>query len=666
LELINAHEEFQRYYNRTRIAAAGAALLFLVLLGRYVWLQVIQYDHYHTLSENNRITLLPAAPARGAIYDRNGAVLAQNFSARTLEITPDKTTGVEDTINRLSTIVQIDPADRKRFKRLLAEHKNFASIPIRYRLTEEEEARFAVNRFRFPGVEVRARLFRQYPFGNSFAHVVGYIGRINQKDVEQLAEEGRGANYRGTDHIGKLGIEKSYESWLHGTTGIEKVEVDASGKAVRVLSQTPPMSGSNIHLHLDTGLQQAAEAAFGEYRGALVALDPRNGSVLALVSKPGFDPNLFIDGIDPASWRELNDNPDRPMIDRALRGLYPPGSTIKPFMALGGLELGFRKPSDTIRDAGFYSLPGSRHRFRDWKAGGHGLVDLHKSIVVSCDTYYYQLSYQMGIQRMHDFLEQFGLGQKSGIDLHGEKAGVLPSPAWKQKRFKQAWMPGETIIAGIGQGYNLTTPLQLAVATMAIANDGTIYKPQLIRAWSDPRDGRNRFAAPEVVRKLNLNPEHLRVVKDAMIAVNQPGGTASGAGAGAPYLIAGKTGTSQVIGIKQNERYVESRVAERHRDHALFIAYAPADSPRIVVAVMVENGGHGGSTAAPIARKVMDFWLLGKKPAQMPETPAGADTGAPDGAEAAPVEEHEDSAPADPENMSVADRLREEALRNEH
>ncbi len=665
MELINAHEDFQRYYNRIRIAAVGAALLFFVLLGRYVWLQIIQRDHYHTLAENNRITLLPAAPARGAIYDRNGTVLAQNFSARTLEITPDKTTDVEETINRLSAIVQIDPADRKRFKRLLAENKHFASIPIRYRLTEEEEARFAVNRFRFPGVEVRARLFRQYPFGDSFAHVVGYIGRVNPKDVEQLAEQGQGANYRGTDHIGKLGIEKSYEPWLHGATGIEKVEVDSSGKAVRVLSQTRAMSGSNIHLHLDTGLQQAAEAAFGEMRGALVALDPRNGSVLALVSKPGFDPNLFIDGIDPASWRELNDNPDRPMINRALRGLYPPGSTIKPFMAMAALELGVRKPSDTIHDPGFYSLPGSRHRFRDWKAGGHGLVDLHKSLVISCDSYYYQLSYQLGIQRMHDFLDLFGFGQKSGIDLDGEKAGVLPSPAWKKSRFKQEWLPGETIIAGIGQGYNLTTPLQLAVATMAIANDGTVYKPQLIRAWSDPVSGRNQFAAPEIVRKLNFNPEHLRVVKEAMIAVNQPGGTASGASAGAPYLIAGKTGTAQVVGIKQNERYVESRVAKHHRDHALFIAFAPADAPRIVVAVMVENGGHGGSTAAPVARKTMDYWLLGKKPAHMPGTPAAPVAPTPAAPEAAPVEEQEDSAPADPANLSVADRLREEALKNE-
>ena len=627
MKLPNAHEEFQRYYQRVRIAAAGASLLFLVLFARFFWLQVIEYDRYHALAENNRIALVPAPPARGAIYDRTGAVLASNFSAHTLEITPSKTLGLDATLDQLSEIIQIEPADRKRFKRLLAESKNFESIPIRNRLSEEEEARFAVNRFRFPGVEVRARLFRQYPFGDSFAHVIGYIGRINDKDLEALRESGQTANYRGTDHIGKLGIEKSYEPWLHGQTGIERVEVDATGKAVRLLSRTPPQSGRDIHLHLDSKLQQVAETAFGELRGALVALDPRDGGVIALVSKPGFDPNLFVDGIDPDSWRALNESPDHPLVNRALRGAYPPGSTIKPFMALGALDLGLRKPSDSIDDPGFYSLPGSRHRYRDWKQGGHGQVDLEKSIVISCDTYYYQLSHQMGIQRMHDFLAQFGFGQKTGVDLDGELAGVLPDPAWKQKRFKQPWWPGETIIAGIGQGYNLTTPMQLALATMALANDGLVYKPRLLRAWSDPATGVWQRVAPEVLTRLRFNPEHLRIIKQAMVAVTQPGGTAASSGAGAPYLMAGKTGTAQVIGIKQNERYDEARIRLRHRDHALFIAYAPAESPKIALAVMVENGGHGGTVAAPIAREVIDYWLLGKwpsGPAALAATPEDA------------------------------------------
>jgi penicillin-binding protein 2 len=632
VKLPNAQEEFQRFFNRIRITAAVAALLFLVLLGRFVWLQLIKYDRYHSLAESNRIALVPAVPARGTIFDRSGVILAQNFSAYTLEITPSKVGDLEDTINRLATIIRIDASDRKRFKRLMEEGKDFESIPIRTHLTEEEVARFAVNRFRFPGVETRARLFRQYPLADAFAHVVGYIGRINDDDLEMLADSGQYANYRGTDHIGKLGVEKSYERWLHGRTGIEKVEVDASGRAVRTLSRTPPVAGDNLYLNLDSKLQQVAETAFGSMRGALVALDPKTGGVLALVSEPSFDPNLFVDGIDPASWKELNESPDRPLVDRALRGVYPPGSTIKPFMALAGLQLGVRRPDDAIEDPGYYTLPGSSHRYRDWKPGGHGMVDVKKAITVSCDTYFYGLAQLMGIERMHDFLAKFGFGGKTGIDLDGEMSGLLPSPAWKEKRFHQPWWPGETVIAGIGQGYTLATPLQLATATMAIANNGTVYKPQLLKAWTDPATGRVHYAASQVLSRVQVKPEYLKLVRDAMVQVTQPGGTAAAAGAGAPYLFAGKTGTAQVIGIKQNQRYNAKEIALRNRDHALFISFAPADAPRIVVAVMVENGGHGGSTAAPIARKVIDYWLLGKLPGQ-PVQPLAAppDTGADDG-----------------------------------
>lgn len=636
MRLPNAHEEFRRFYYRIRIAALSAGLLFLLLLGRFVWLQSIQYERYHALAESNRIALVPAVPARGVIYDRNGIVLAHNFSAYTLEITPSRVGDLEDTITRLSAITQIDAADRKRFKRLLAESKDFESIPIHNHLTEEEAARFAVNRFRFPGVEVRARLFRQYPFGNSFAHVVGYIGRINNDELDSLAESEQDANYRGTDHIGKQGIENRYERWLHGRTGIEKVEVDASGRAVRVLSRSPPMAGDNIYLNLDSKLQQVAETAFGQMRGSLVALDPKTGSVLALVSAPGFDPNLFIDGIDPASWQELNGSPDHPLINRALRGLYPPGSTFKPFMALAGLQLGLRRPGETISDPGFFALPGNRRHYRDWKAGGHGLVDIKKAITVSCDTFFYGLAQQMGIRRLHDFLTQFGFGGKTEIDLDGEQPGLLPSPEWKAKRLKQPWWPGETVITGIGQGYTLTTPLQLAVATAAIANNGVIYKPQLLRAWSDPATGRMHYAAPQVLSRVGLKPEYVQLVREAMVQVTQPGGTAAAAGAGAPYQFAGKTGTAQVIGMKQNQRYDAARVSLRNRDHALFIAFAPADNPRIAVAVMVENGGHGGSIAAPIARKVVDYWLLGKLPGE-PVAPVVAP----------PDSELEDSGPAE-------------------
>ncbi|MCP5278887.1 MAG: penicillin-binding protein 2 [Thiobacillus sp.] len=633
--LINPEEEFQRYRRRMEIAGVAVLLMLLGLFGRFVWLQVVQYDRYHALAESNRIALVPAPPSRGVLYDRMGTVLAHNYSAYTLEITPSKAGKLDELIDQLGQIVSVDTGDRKRFKKMLAESKNFESIPLRNQLSEEEAARFAVNRYRFPGVEVKARLFRQYPFGESFAHVVGYIGRIGQRDQDQLEVEGVAANYKGSDHIGKLGIEASYEKWLHGRTGIEKVETDSSGRAVRILSRTAPVSGHNLWLHLDSRLQQVAEAVFGDYRGAMVALDPRNGGVLALVSKPGFDPNLFIDGIDVATWKELNDAFERPLINRALRGIYPPGSTIKPFMGLAGMELGVRQPGDTISDPGYFTLPGSSHRYRDWKKEGHGTVDLKKSITVSCDTYYYGLAREMGIQRMAGFLGQFGFGQKSGVDLDGELSGLLPTPEWKQRRFKQPWWPGETVIAGIGQGYMLTSPMQLAVATMALANEGVMYKPQLIRAWQDPLSGRVTQAAPQVMGRIPLKARNLQLVREAMIDVMLPGGTAAGAGAGAPYLIAGKTGTAQVKSIKQGARYDEHRTAAHHRDHALFIAYAPADNPKIALAVMVENGGHGGSTAAPIARKVMDYWLLGKLPtvAVVEEIAAGE-------------EELEDSSPA--------------------
>ncbi len=636
LRLINPEQEFLRYRRRMEIAGFFAAALFFGLFSRFVWLQIAQFDHYHALAENNRISLVPAPPSRGVIYDRQSMVLAHNYSANTLEITPAKAGKLEETINRLAEIVAIEAGDRKRFKKLLAESKNFESIPIRNLLTEEEAARFAVNRYRFPGVEMKARQFRQYPFGASFSHVVGYIGRIGEKDQDRLIEAGLETNYKGSDHIGKLGLEASYETWLHGRTGIEKVETDSGGRAVRLLSRTAPVAGHNLYLHLDAKLQQVAEKVFGDYRGALVALDPRNGGVLTLVSKPGFDPNLFVDGIDAATWRELNDSLDRPLVNRALRGVYPPGSTIKPFMGLAGLELGVRKPGDTIADPGYFSLPGSSHRYRDWKKDGHGMVDLKRSITISCDTYYYGLAQQMGIERMSGFLSQFGFGKKSGVDLDGELSGLMPTPEWKKKRFKQPWWPGETVVAGIGQGYVLTTPMQLAVATMAIANDGVIYKPQLIRAWRDAATGKMGYAAPQIMGRIKLNPEFLRLVKEAMVDVTLPGGTASIAGANTPYQFAGKTGTAQVVGIKQGAKYVESQVSARNRDHALFIAFAPADNPKIVVAVMVENGGHGGSTAAPIARKVIDYWLLGKLPTVLAPPEAASE-----------AEEVEDHGPAE-------------------
>lgn len=624
-QLRNYQLELAGFRQRVVIAAGFVVVLFLLLLARFFYVQVLEYQRYHTLAENNRITVVPTPPNRGLILDRHGVVMAHNYSAYTLELTPSKTGDLNATINGLAQLVEITPVQRKRFAKLMAESRNFETLPLRTRLTDEEVAKLAANRYRFPGVEVKARLFRQYPLGASAAHLLGYIGRINDADLQRLDEEGVMANYRGSDHIGKVGIEQSYETELHGITGAEQMETDAGGHAVRALSRINPVSGNSLVLYLDSKLQAVAEKAFGSYRGALVAIDPKNGGVLAFVSTPGFDPNLFVDGIDTTNWNALNDSPDKPLLNRALRSAYPEGSTIKPFMALAGLSYGVRKPSDTISDPGYFSLPNSSHRYRDWKAGGHGTVDMHKSIVQSCDTYYYRLANDLGIDRMHAFLSQFGFGQKTGIDMEGEVAGVLPSREWKAKRSRQPWYPGETVIAGIGQGYNLVTPLQLAVATAALANGGTAYRPQLVQAIIDSRTGQRRAVAPQVLNSIKLNPADLQVVVAAMEDVARPGGTAAAANAGAPYLIAAKTGTAQVVGIKQGEKYDARRVLARNRDHAVYIAFAPADAPKIAVAVLVENGMHGGTTAAPIARAVMDYYLLGKLPkSEVLKAPAGA------------------------------------------
>ncbi len=613
-ELRNNQQELHRFRVRLAVAAAAVLFAFALLATRLIYLQVLQHEHYHTLAENNRISIVPIVPNRGLILDRNGVPLAHNYSAYTLEITPSKVGGLEKTIDELAGIIEITPRDRRRFKKLLEESKNFETLPIRSRLTEEEVAKFAVNRYRFPGVEIKARLFRHYPHMELFSHVVGHIGRINDRDMQKLEEDELLANYRGTDHIGKQGLEQSYERQLHGTTGFEQVETDAGGRAVRTLSRTPPVSGDTLLLSIDSKLQALAVKAFGKYRGALVAIEPQSGEVLAFVSQPGFDPNLFVDGIDSVNWDAYNNSPDKPLNNRALRGQYPPGSTFKPFMALAALELNKRTPSYTISDPGFYTLPGNTHRYRDWKAGGHGSVDLHKSIVISCDTYYYGLAVDMGIDNITSFMSHFGFGRKSGIDIEGEQIGVLPSQAWKMKRFKQKWYTGDTVSVGIGQGYNLATPLQLAVATAALANNGQLMRPRMVKSIQDNKTGQTRTLEPEITDSLPLKAENLARVNAAMVDVTRPGGTAARAGAGAEYLIAGKTGTAQVVAIKQGQKYVESQVAERHRDHALFIAFAPADKPRIALAILVENGGHGGSIAAPIARTVMDYYLLGKLP----------------------------------------------------
>jgi penicillin-binding protein 2 len=617
-ELKNPEREIFLFRRRLSIAGALVALAFAGLIARFFYLQVVEHRHYQTLAETNRIAIVPIVPNRGVIRDRNGVVLAQSYSAYTLEIQPTRVKNLDETIDALAEIVDIQPRDRKRFRKLLDESKNFESLPLRTRLTDNEVARFAVNRYRFPGVEIKARLFRQYPYGEIASHVVGYIGRINDRDVARIDEWDETANYKGSDYIGKIGIELSYERELHGTTGVEEVEVDAGGRAVRTLSRAAPMSGNDLTLSLDIRLQEVAEAAFGDRRGALVAIDPGSGEVLAFVSKPGFDPNLFVDGIDSANWELLNESPDKPLLNRPLRGTYPPGSTIKPFLALSALSSGRRTPTQTIFDPGYFQLPGAAHRFNDDKPGGHGTVDMYKSIVASCDTYYYILASETDIDDTYRFLSQMGFGRKTGIDIEGELSGTLPSREWKRQRFAgkeyreehRKWYLGDSISAGIGQGYNAFTPLQLAHAIATVASDGIVYAPHLVKSIRNVGAGGVREVAPQPTHTVPLKPEHLAVVKNALAGVSREG-TSAAAFVKAAYASAGKTGTAQLYSLK-GEKYSAGRVDERLRDHAWYIAYAPVDKPRIALAVLVENGGFGAQAAAPIARQVFDYVLVGE------------------------------------------------------
>ncbi|MDR0769980.1 MAG: penicillin-binding protein 2 [Burkholderiales bacterium] len=619
---------------RKRLWLAGwlMLLMFGALLCRFFYLQVIAHQQYQTQAENNRIAVVPVGPSRGMISDRHGAVLAQSFSAYTLELTPSRIGNLDATLTRLGELVEITPRDLRRFRRAMEESRNFDSLPLRTKLSDEEVARFAVHKYRFPGVDIRARLYRQYPFGETASHVLGYIGRLNDRDIERLTGSGNLLNYKGTDHIGKIGIELSYESALHGIVGFDEVEVDALGRAVRSLTRVPPIPGDHLQLTIDMGLQRLAEQALGTANGAVVAIDPNNGEILAMASMPGFDPNLFVEGIDVASWDRLNTSPDKPLLNRSLRGAYPPGSTVKPFLALAALTSGRRTAENAINDAGYFDLSigaGKVHRFRDQKNSGHGRVDMHKSIVESCDTYYYILASEIDIDDTARFLSQFDFGQKTGIDLEGEAVGVLASRAWKRERFSgpryreehRRWYLGDSVSAGIGQGYNSFTPLQLAHATATLANDGVSFRPHLVKRIIDGTTGQAKELPPEEVRRLELKPAHLTTIKKAMIDVNREG-TAARIFKGAPYTSAGKTGTAQVFSLR-GEKYIESQIKSHLRDHAWFIVYAPAEKPTIAIAVLVENGGFGARAAAPVARALLDYYLTGKRVAPVP--PVGAD-----------------------------------------
>ncbi len=611
MEVADPELAARRLRLRLAVAMTMVVVCFGILSTRFYYLQVVRHNDFHSQAEDNRITLVPVPPQRGQITDRNGIVLAENVFSYALELAPAQIGNINATIDAISKVVDISQTERRRFRRLMAEMKFTDTVPLKTRLTDEEVARIAAMRFQYPGVEVKARPYRHYPLGSTAAHVIGHIGRISSDDNERLAEAGRASAYAGSTHIGKLGVEYSYEEALHGEPGIEEVEVTAGGRAIRALSRKPPKSGQNLMMSLDIRLQKLVETWFGDRRGALVAIEPATGDVLAFVSMPTFDPNLFVDGIDVQSWQELNNNPDRPLMNRPLRGTYPPGSTYKPFMALAVWKSGVRKPRDTISDPGYFAL--GKHRFRDSKPQGHGQVDLYKSIVVSSDTYYYGAAYEMGVDFIHDFMKPWGFGQLTGIDLRDESAGVLPSMAWKKKRFNQPWYPGETPSVGIGQGYNSFTILQLAHATATLANNGVIMRPHVVRSVEDPHTGASRRTVDREAGRIDVPPEALKLVKNAMVAVNKEG-TGRIAFRGTEYQAAGKTGTAQVIGIKQNEKYDEKKVAERHRDHSLFVAFAPADKPKIAVALIVENGGFGAQAAAPITRRVFDYYLLGKLP----------------------------------------------------
>ncbi len=597
--------ETRIYSARTITAVLIVVALLAVIMGRYYSLQITEYETYRTQSDRNRVQLQPLPPKRGLIYDRNGVLLADNRPSHLLSIVVERVSDLEETLAILQGLVPISDSDLDNFYKKKARRRPYEAVPLRFRLTDDERARLAVNRYRLPGVTVDAQLVRFYPHGELFSHAVGYVGRINERESFELDA----TDYAGTFHVGKVGVEKFYEDVLHGDVGYQNVETNAHGRVLRVLERVDPVPGKDLRLHLDINLQRTATAALGDQRGAVVAMDPQTGGVLALVSTPGFDTNLFVNGISTADYSALRDSPDVPLFNRAVQGQYPPGSTVKPMMALAGLESGLLTPEFTVPDPGWYRLPGDSRRYRDWilkiRGTGHApRVDLKMAVAESCDVYFYDLARRLTIDRMYDYLRPFGLGGRVGIDTTNERPGVLPSTQWKRDAMNQPWYPGETLSAGIGQGYMLATPVQLAVAATALATRGRVFAPRLVAEVDGVAE-----AAPEMP-PVQATQEHWQVVQEAMReVVHGRRGSARKIATGLQYEMAGKTGTAQVIGIAQNAIYREEEVAERHRNHGLFIAFAPFENPTIAVGVLVENGG-GSSAAYPIARQVIDAWLL--------------------------------------------------------
>jgi penicillin-binding protein 2 len=616
-DLRDSQADLHRFRSRVAIAQIVVLVCFVLVAARLSYLQIVRHEDLLEQAESNRTAVIPTVPPRGTILDRNGVVLASNYSAYTLEITPSQVLDLEATIDALGQVVDIQGKDRRRFKRLREDARSFDSLPIRTRLSDEEVARFSAQRYRFPGVEIKARLFRQYPYGELASHVVGYIGRINAKEKERIEEDDDAGNYRGTEYIGKLGVEQRYERELHGITGVNRVETSAGGRATRSLSSRLATPGQNVVLSIDIQLQKMVEDLFGNRRGALVALDPNTGEVLAFVSKPTFDPNLFVDGIDVENWQMLNESIDKPLLNRALRGTYPPGSTYEPFMAMAALSTGKRSASTIVNDAGSWTYGG--HTFRSHGDAGLGPVDMVRSIVLSSNVYYYSLANDMGVDVIHDFMKPLGFGQITGIDLPGEVRGILPSTEWKRKYYKKPeqkkWYGGETISLGIGQGYNTFTMLQLASATATLASGGLQFKPRVVTATQDALSHAQTQVNPTEPLNLGFKPEHMEVIRNGLTGV-VTSGTSSRVFAGAGYTSAGKTGTAQAVSIGQKEKYNAANLSEYQRDHALYMAYAPAEAPKIALAVVVENAGFGAASAAPIARRVFDYWLLGQYPSE--------------------------------------------------
>ena len=619
-EFRDVEREIGSFHGRLLAAALFVLFCFGLVTARLLYLQVLRHDDLAEQAEANRTAIVPVVPNRGLIVDRNGVVLANNFSAYTLEITPARlAVPLDSVIDALADVVEITPRDRRRFKRLQEDGKSFASLPIRTKLTDEEVARFVAQRFRFPGVDVKARLFRHYPLGETGAHLLGYIGRINQaeKKAQEDWDEEQQGNYRGTEYIGKLGLEQAYEAELHGQTGVEQVETSAGGRAMRSLAHRSATPGNKLVLSVDIRLQALVEQMFGERRGALVAMDPRTGEVLAFVSKPTFDPNLFVDGIDTESWRDLNEDIDKPLLNRALRGTYPPGSTYKPFMAMAALTSGKRGPNVVIIDNLSFSFGG--RNFGSPDTDRPGPKDMRAAIVTSSNVYFYSLANDMGVDVIHDQLMPLGFGRKTEIDLQGEVTGDLPSTEWKRRKYarpeQQKWYAGETISLGIGQGYNNFTMLQMATAVSTIATGGQRFRPRLVREIEDVMTHERRRVASDALEPLPFKPEHVELIRNAMNGVTREG-TSRAAFAGSAYESGGKTGTAQAVSLKAGEKYSQIKADERKRDHSLYVAFAPLESPTIALAVIVENAGYGSMAAAPIARRVFDYLLLGQVPSE--------------------------------------------------